>query len=99
MINTILGALLDLVIFLVNLLLLPIDLLINEYLPSVSVGIQYINDLFDYILQLIPYILSWFNIPPLFIQLVVSYWVFRLTLPYIVHTVKLALAWYNKIIP
>lgn len=44
MINTILGALIDLVMFLVNLLLAPIDLLINEYLPSVSTGLEYIND-------------------------------------------------------
>lgn len=99
MINAILGGLIDLVMFLVNLLLAPIDMLINEYLPSVATGLQYINDFFDYILSFIPYILSWFNIPTLFIELVIAYYVFKLTVPFIVHTVKLALAWYEKIIP
>ncbi len=99
MINAILGGLINLVIFLVNLLLTPIDMLINEYLPSVSTGLQYINDFFDYILSFIPWIISWFNIPTLFIELVIAYYVFKLTVPFIVHTVKLALAWYEKIIP
>lgn len=99
MINAIIKGIFSLVISLVEVLLYPIDLVINSALPGVSDALGYVSTFFNYILQFIPWILSWFNLPSVFITFVVAYWVFKLTVPLAVHTVKLALAWYDKIKP
>lgn len=99
MINAILTGIFNLVISLVEILLTPIDLLINNALPGISDALNYVSSFFNYILGFIPWILSWFNLPTLFIEFIVSYWIFKLTVPIAVHTVKLALSWYDKIKP
>lgn len=99
MIDAILSGIFKIIISLVNLLLLPIDALIESALPSVATGIDYVANFFNYILGFIPYILSWFNFPDLFIDLVVAYFTFKLTIPLAVHTVKLAISWYDSIKP
>lgn len=99
MINAILKGIFSLVIGLVELLLLPIDALINTALPSVATGLNYISNFFNYILGFIPWILSWFHLPTIFVELIIAYWTFKLTIPLAVHTVKLALEWYDKIKP
>lgn len=87
----------DLLIGLVNILFIPIDSLINNFMPTISSGIDYINQFFAYILQFIPWVMSWFNLPLPFLQLILSYYTFKLTVPLLVHTVKLAISWYEKI--
>lgn len=99
MINAILKGIFTLVIKLVSLLLLPIDTAINAALPGVASALNYVSNFFTYILQFVPWILSWFNLPSIFITFVVGYWTFKLTVPLAIHTVKLALAWYDKIKP
>lgn len=99
MIDAILSGIFKIIIALVNLLLLPIDALIESALPSVATGLDYVASFFNYILGFIPYVLSWFNFPDLFIDLVVTYFTFKLTIPLAVHTVKLAISWYDSIKP
>lgn len=99
MINAILKGIFSLVVGLVNLLLSPIDSLINSAFPSISTGISYINSFLDFINNLMSYILSWFHLPDAFITLIVGYVVFKLTLPLAIHTIKLAIKWYDKIKP
>lgn len=99
MINAILKGIFKLVISLVNLLLLPIDSLIDSALPAVATALDYVSSFFNYILSFIPYILSWFNFPSGFIAFVVAYFTFKLTVPLAVHTVKLAISWYDSIKP
>lgn len=99
MINAILKGIFSLVISLVSLLLTPIDLAINSALPGVSTALTHISNFFNYIIGFIPWILSWFNLPGWFLTFVVGYWTFKLTVPLAIHTVKLALSWYDKIKP
>lgn len=99
MINAILKGIFKLVIALVNLLLTPIDTLINSVFPDISSVLNTIGNFFNQILSFIPWILSWFHLPNYFITFVVAYWVFKLSVPLVVHTVKLAIKWYDKIKP
>lgn len=99
MINAILKGIFKLVISLVNLILMPIDSLINSAFPSIASGLSYVNDFFNYINQFMSWILSWFHVPSPFLSLVVGYLVFKLTVPLAVHTVKLALHWYHILKP
>jgi len=97
MINSILTGIFNIVISLVDLILSPIDALINASLPAVSTGLNYVSGFFNYIVSFIPWICSWFNLPQLFITLIIGYWTFKFTVPLAVKTVKLALSWYDKL--
>lgn len=99
MINSLLKGIFSLIISLVNLLLGPLDALINNALPSVATGLEYVKIFIDFILGFIPWICSWFNFPPQFLSLLIGYYTFKLTVPLAVHTIKLAISWYDKIKP
>ena len=57
------------------------------------------NSFLDYIASIIPYILSWFHLPSAFITLIVGYITFKLSIPLAIHTIKLAIKWYDKLKP
>ena len=97
MIKKIIKGIFNLVIGLVNLILSPIDNLINNALPSIAAAISYINNFLDFIGDTIPWVLSWFHLPNAFISLLVGYWTFKLTLPLTIHTIKLAIKWWDKL--
>lgn len=99
MINAILKGIFSIIISLVNLLLVPLDTLINSALPSISTGLEYVNNFIDYILNFIPWICSWFNFPQAFLTLLIGYYTFKLTIPLAVSTIKMAIDWYNKLKP
>lgn len=99
MINAILKGIFSLVISLVNVLLTPIDTLINATLPDISSGLDMVSNLFNYIASIVPWAVSWFGFNSIVMGLFVSYTTFELTTPLIVSTIKLALKWYNKIKP
>lgn len=97
MINAIINGIFNLVLGLVDVILIPIDSAIETFLPGVSTALSYIGQFFNYILQFIPYICSWLHLPTFLIDFVIAYYVFKLTVPLLVHTVKLAISWYDKL--
>lgn len=99
MIKSIISGIFKLVIGLVNLLLSPIDALISKFLPSLSEGLDKVSAFFNWVSGLIPWGISWFGFDDAVIALFVAYTTFELTVPFMVHTTKLAVAWYNKLKP
>ena len=99
MINGILNGLLNFVIFIIGVLVSPIDSLINSTLPQFSDLLTNFGSLIDKLLEVIPWVLSWFHIPGYFIVFICSYLIAKLTMSVVVHEIKLILAWYRKIMP
>lgn len=99
MIKAIIGGIFKLVIGLVSILLAPIDLLITKFLPNLSNGLSYITDFFELIGDFIPWVISYTGINTFVLTIIVDILVFILTLPLMVNTMKLALAWYDKLKP
>ena len=97
MIKAIINGIFNLVLGLVDVILSPIDSLISQFLPGISDVLNYIGQFFNYILQFIPWLCSWLHLPSWLISFVIAYYVFKLTVPLLVHTVKLALSWYNRL--
>lgn len=97
MIKAIIKGIFKLIISLVNLILLPIDSLISNYLPSVSSAIDMVSAFFNWVSNLIPWGISWFGLSSTTITLFVAYTTFELTVPLLVHTIKLAIKWYNSL--
>lgn len=97
MINAILTGIFNVIISLVNVILSPIDTLISTYLPDLANGISAIGQLFATIGTSIGWAISLTGISNACISLIVTYYVFKLTVPMFFYLIKLALAWYNKL--
>lgn len=97
MINAILTGVFNVIISLVSVILSPIDNLIVSYLPDLANGISAIGQLFATIGTSIGWAISLTGISSECIALIVTYYVFKLTVPMFFYLIKLALAWYNKL--
>ena len=97
MIKAIISGIFKLILSLVNLILLPIDTLISTYLPSVSDALDMVSSFFNWVSNLLPWGISWFGLSSTTIALFVAYTTFELTVPLLVHTIKLAIKWYNSL--
>lgn len=97
MINAILTGVIKLIISLVNVLLLPIDLLISNALPDLATAISAIGTFLNLCCSSIGWVLSVFGLSSECISLIVLYYGFKLTLPLAVSLVKLAIKWYNAL--
>lgn len=99
MINAILTGIFNLVIGLVDVILTPIDMAIEAALPSLDGAINGIGQLFSTIGTSIGWCISLTGISSECIALIVTYYVFKLTLPITFSLIKSALAWYDKLKP
>lgn len=99
MIGKILSGIMNLIIGLINLLLYPIDALIETALPSLSSALSAVGSFFTVALQSIGWVISLTGISSSVISLVVAYYVFKLTVPMLFYLIKLVLAWYNRLKP
>lgn len=97
MIKAIIKGIFKLILSLVNLILIPIDNLITQYLPSVSDALDKVSSFFTWVTNLIPWGISWFGLSSTTITLFVAYTTFEITVPLLVHTIKLAIKWYNSL--
>lgn len=97
MIKAIINGVFNLIIGLVNLILTPIDLAISAALPNVSNALNMVSSFFNWIKEFVSWIWSWLGFNPVITGLFIGYIVFRLTVPFTIHTVKLAIQWYNKL--
>ncbi len=97
MIKAIISGVFKLIISLVSVILTPIDMLIAEFLPSLDTAFSYISNFFDYIGDIVPFVISYTGINEIVLNAIIDIFVFILTVPLMVHTIKLAIAWYNKL--
>lgn len=99
MINALLKGIIGLIISLVNLILTPIDNLIVSVIPDLSNAFTAIGSFFNMISSSIGWAVSLTGLSSATISLIISYFTFKLTAPFLFYMIKLALSWYNKIKP
>lgn len=99
MIGKILTGIMSLIIGLVNVLLSPIDLLIQNALPDVSSALTAFNSLIDYVINFLGFCVDATGLSSTAISLIIIYYSFSLVVPLTVYTVKLAIKWYNALKP
>lgn len=87
------------IISLVSLLLTPIDNLIAQFLPGLDDAFTMIANLVQQICNVVPWVMSWMGVSSVVVSLLVSYLTFKMSVPIVVHTIKLALKWYDKLKP
>lgn len=97
MIKALINGIISLVISLVNLLLTPINTLINNNLPGVAHALELINSFFDKLGEVCPFVISYFGLSTELLNLIVDLSVFILSIPLLVTTIKVAVKWYNNL--
>lgn len=97
MINSIIKGIMNLIIKLVNVILLPIDTLIESLLPDLSTALNSIYGFLQTAFYMIGWCIDAVGIPPECISIIVMYFTFKLTAPLLFYVIKLAIKWYNAI--
>lgn len=97
MIKAIINGIMKLIISLVSLILVPIDALIDQFLPELGDLASLVGNYIGYCTQFIGWIIDAFFIHPVLVVGIIGYFTFKLTFWVTIHTVKLAIAWYNKL--
>lgn len=99
MINKILIGIISLISSLVNVILSPIDSIITANLPGLSSALNSFSTFLGYISNGIGWVIDSFAIPSAVISLIVAYYIFKLTVPLLIYTIKLIIKWYDKLKP
>lgn len=97
MINAIIKGIMNLIIGLVDVVLKPIDLLIIQFLPDLSNALGAISSMFNIGSQYAGFAVSVSGLSSETISLIILYYTFKLTVPLLVYTIKLAIKWYNAL--
>jgi len=99
MIRAIINGIFKLVISLVSVLLYPIDSLISTALPGLSGAISAVGSFLSICVSAIGWVLSCFGLSSSCLSLIVIYFTFKLTVPVLIHVLKLAIKWYHMLVP
>lgn len=99
MIDSIITGIIKFVVSAANTILAPIDTLIDQYLPQVNTMLDSITAFFTYISSYVSWALSAIGIDSTLIAIIVSYLVFKLTVPLLVNVVKTIIKWYYALKP
>lgn len=85
--------------YLINLILTPIDAVITQYLPALNTMLANVADFFTLIFSTMGWAVSVSGIPSAMWSVIVSYYIFVLTVPFSIYIVKLAIRWYHYLKP
>lgn len=99
MINALLKGIMSLIMGLVKVVLSPIDLLIENSLPSLASGISAIGNMLAYASDMLGFVVSLTGLSSATLSLIVTYYTFKLTIPIGVSAVKTCIKWYNALKP
>ena len=97
MINKILVGIFKVVTKLISVLLAPINLLITNMLPNFNNMLSIVGNFFSQVGTYTNYILDSFLISDEVVSFLILYWVFKLTFPFLVYSIKLIIKWYDKL--
>lgn len=99
MINALLQGIMNLIMGLVNIVLLPIDRLIETILPNLDSALNSIGNFFNLVSQGLGWAIGATGLSSETLSLIVLFFTFKLTAPILFSTIKLALKWYDKLKP
>lgn len=97
MINAIIKGIFSLILNLVSLILYPINALVVNYIPGLENAFTIIEQFFLKAFQYVGWAVDASLLTGETISLIIATLTFRLTLPLVVNSVKLALKWYNSL--
>lgn len=95
MIDAFLTGILNIVVFLVNILLYPIDALISSMIPSLDYAFTIVNDFISKLIKYVGFVISYTGLTATTINVIISLAVFIYSAPILVHGIKLSVKWFK----
>lgn len=95
--SAILTTIFSFIIDLVNLILYPIDALIENFLPDLSNALGSISSFLDLAFSSIGWCINALGIPSLAIDFIIMYYGIKLTAPILFYAIKLCVSWISKL--
>lgn len=93
------NIIISLVFLLIKVILLPIDLIIQQFLPGISDAFTAVGEFLTLISSGLGWAISVSGIPYSAIALVATYLIFKLSFPIVMWGIKLAIKWYVALKP
>lgn len=84
---------------LINLVLLPLNAIVEGLLPSVSDALTSLTSLLDWLKDFTAWVISWLPFSSTFYAFVVGALVFIYAVPVTVSAVKLIVKWWHSLVP
>lgn len=98
MIGAIGNIILSFVIGVLNIILIPLDLIIDSFIPNLSSAFAYVSNLIDTLIAPISlYVIDSFMIPHEVIVLLFEFLIVKYTLPITLIGIRYALTWYHNL--
>lgn len=97
MIGKIISGIFKLLLGLVSVIFAPIDAYINSNIPSLSSGINAVNQFLNYATQFSGWAVDSMFLESFTIDLLLAYITFKLTAPLVFNAIKIAVKWYNSL--
>jgi len=97
--NSFIQFVLNFVFLIVNLIMIPIDLLIAGLIPDLTDGFTHVANFLQLIFQSIGWAISVSGIPTFALNMIIALVIFKLTVPFPVWLIKLGLKWYKTLKP
>lgn len=97
MISAILKGIFSIIMKLVNVLLMPINLIISKFLPGIDNVLTNIRAFINLIFQYVGFIMDSLCISSETISFMILVFTFMLTAPLLVSSIKLVINWYNNL--
>lgn len=97
MVKALVSGILKLVIALINIVLLPLNLLIQALIPDLSTAFGYVTGFFNYLGNVSSWVMSYTGLTSEVISIIVAIIIATITIPLAVHMIKLVVIWFDKL--
>lgn len=97
MINAIITGFFNVIISLVSVVMAPIDLIVQQFLPDLGNAVSAVGSMFSLVGNVMGFIVSLTGLSSTALSLIVMYYTFKLTVPLLVSALKQAIKWYNAL--
>ena len=99
MINKILQGFFNLVIYLVSIILTPLEVALNALIPGLSNALGAVSDFISMISSYVTWGISYTGLTPTTLSIICSLLTASVMIPLTAHAIKLGLKWYNALKP
>lgn len=95
----IINVILTFVTTLINLVLLPMDLVISQYFPSLQTALESVNNLLGWLSDFTAWVISWLPFDSNFYTFTLVALIAIYTIPVMVNAIKLVVKWWHYLVP
>lgn len=91
------NVILTVISWVIEIILLPINLIIAQFLPSLDGVFSTVGEAFSIGFASIGWVVDLFGIPYFLIDFLISFYIFYLTVPLLIYFIKIVVKWFARL--